>query len=103
MNHDRRPAGGGFDEADAQTGKLCGNPVCDEITEREDRQRTAVGESVVARVLEVRQHPRRAGASVDADRHVVLSRLLVNRMKVRMIDGLVAFDSAKEDTHGTEV
>ena len=72
------------------------------IAEREDRQRAPMGEGVVTRVLEVRQHPRRAGAGVDADRHIELGRLLVYRMKIGMIDGLVALDAAKEDAHCAE-
>ena len=102
VDHERRPAGGSFDEADAQAGKFFGDPIRDEIAEGEDRQRAPMGESVVARVLEVRQHPRRAGAGVDADRHVELGGLLVNRMKIGMIDGLVAFDAAEEYAHGAD-
>src|SRR5581483_5931398 len=68
VDHERRPARRRLDEADAQPGKFLGDAVGDEVTEGEDRQRPAVRESMIARVLEVRQHPRRAGAGVNTDR-----------------------------------
>ena len=57
---------------------------------------------VVARVLEVRQHPRRARSGVNADRYVELDGMLVNRMKIGMIEGFVAFDTAEENAHSAQ-
>src|SRR5258706_10398192 len=97
MNHEWRPARGRLDKTEAQAGKFFRNPVGDQIAEGEDRQRPAVRERMIARVFEVRQHPRRAGAGMNADRHVELGGLLVDWMKIRMIDSLVAFDATEEN------
>ena len=66
----RHPTRRRLDEAEAQLGKLLGNPVGDEIAKGHDWQDPIVSEGVVALDIEQLHQVTAARAGMDADRDI---------------------------------
>src|SRR4029434_10053783 len=100
VNEKRDAACPSLDEAKPQPRKHFGNLIQHKIAESVQWRETRMGPLPISFQVEHRCHRRRPGAGVDTDRQINVHCRLVHRKEIGIVQSVVAFYTAKENTDG---
>src|SRR5262245_61612940 len=100
VDEKRDPACRSLDEAKPKERKHFGNLIQHKIAESVQWRETRMGPLPVSFQVEHRGHRRCPGAGVNTDRQINVHCRLVYREEIGIVQSVVAFDAAKENTDG---
>src|SRR5690348_4881693 len=98
MHQKRHPAGRRLDKPELQIRKLLRDFIGDQITKTEERHDTRVPKCVIAREIEHFKDRFDTTTRVNTYRKLILLRLVINGEQIGMIERIITFNAAKEDS-----